>query len=163
MVEQNEVCEVFQLGKQSRLPFTANKAWRATDKLHLVHTNVCRPMKMPSLNDNMFFILFIDDSSRCCWVNFFETQVGSASSFWKFKAIVENQSCCKLMIIRSDNGSEYSSKMFEKFCDEDGIEHQLTNTYSPQQNGVYERKNRTMVDMARYLMFEKKLPKKAFG
>ena len=82
-----------------------------------------------------------------------------ACVFQKFKALVENQVDCKIKVLRSDNGTEYTSDQFEKFCFEAGIEHQLTVTYTPQQNGVSERKNRTVMEMARCLLFEKRLPK----
>ncbi|XP_022717694.1 uncharacterized protein LOC111276161 [Durio zibethinus] len=126
------VCEVCQLGKQSKLPFVINKAWRATEKLQLVHTD----------------IYFMKQKSEV------------ANVFWKFKAWIENQSGCKIKIIRSDNGTKYTSDRFNEFCEVAGIEHQLTATYTPQQNGVSERKNRTIMEMARCMLFEKNLSKK---
>ena len=79
--------------------------------------------------------------------------------FWKFKTAAETETGCKLKTIRSDNGTEYTSAQFQAFCDKAGIKHQLTNTYTPQQNGVSERKNRSLMDMARCLMIQKNLPK----
>ncbi|KAG8479813.1 hypothetical protein CXB51_029308 [Gossypium anomalum] len=75
-------------------------------------------------------------------------------------ALVENQSGCKIKALRSDNGIEYLSKKFQKLCEQAGIHHKLTIVYTPQQNGVCERKNRTILDMARCLLFESKLPSK---
>ena len=63
-------------------------------------------------------------------------------------------------MLRSDNCTEYKLDKFQKFCKDAGIEHQFTITYTPQQNGVSERKNRTIMEMARCLLFEKGLPKK---
>ena len=79
--------------------------------------------------------------------------------FKRFKMLVENECECRIKVLRSDNGTEYTCDKFDKFCEQAGIQHQLTITYSPQQNGVSERKNRTVMEMARCLMFEKKLPK----
>ena len=62
-------------------------------------------------------------------------------------------------MLRSDNGKEYTSDKFNQFCEEAGIEHQLTAPYIPQQNGVSERKNRTIFEMERCLMHEKGLLK----
>ncbi|KAA3473753.1 Retrovirus-related Pol polyprotein from transposon TNT 1-94 [Gossypium australe] len=101
----------------------------------------------------------LDESKLFCWGYFLKCKSKVVSVFWKFKAIEETQSSCKLKTLRSDNGTEYTSVMFQTFCEESGIEHQLTNTYTPQQNGVSERKNRTLMDMARCLMFERNLPK----
>ena len=69
-----------------------------------------------------------------------------------------SQANSKLKSLRSDNGAEYVSQRFQKICDDAGILHQLTTVYTPQQNGVCERKNRTVLDMARCLLFEAKMP-----
>lgn len=156
----SDVCEICQLGKLSRLPFPINKAWRATEKLQLIHTDVCGPQRTSSLNGSRYFIIFIDDLTRMCWIYFLKQKLEVAAVFWKFKAWVENQSDYKIKVIRSDNGTEYTSDKFNKFCEDAGIEHQLTATYTPQQNGVSERKNRTIMEMARCMLFEKNLPKK---
>jgi hypothetical protein len=79
--------------------------------------------------------------------------------FSNFKKMVETQCGQKIKKLRTDNGGEYTSKEFSVFCQEAGIVHQLTVPYSPQQNGVSERKNRTVMEMTRCILFEKKLPK----
>ena len=71
--EQNDVCEACQLGKQSRIKFNKN-ALRTTTKLQIVHTDVCGPMHNESLNGARYFLLFIDDFSRFCWVYFLKTK-----------------------------------------------------------------------------------------
>ena len=161
--EELPTCAAFQYGKQTRLPFPKNKAWRATQKLQLVHTDVGGPQKTPSLNDSKFYIAFIDDHTRMCWIYFMKFKSEVANIFWKFKAWVENQSKCKMQVIRSDNGTEYTSEKFNKFCENEGIEHQLTAPYTPQQNGVVERKNRTVMEMTRCLLHDKGLPKKLWA
>ena len=65
--------------------------------------------------------------------------------------------------IRSDNGKEYTNEIFDKFYEEAGIEHQLTTLYTPQQNGVSERKNRSIMEMTRCMLHEKELPKKLWA
>ncbi|KAA3466893.1 Integrase, catalytic core [Gossypium australe] len=116
-------------------------------------------MKSKSLNGNRYFILFIDDYSRFCWGYFLKYKSEVTLVFWKFKAIAKTQSSYKLKTLRLDNGTEYTSTVFQTFCEESRIKHQLTNTYTPQQNGVSDRKNRTLMDMVRCLMFERNLPK----
>lgn len=155
----SDVCESCQLGKQHRLPFPISGAWRANEKLELVHSDVCGPMSNPSLSDNKYFILFIDDFTRMTWVYFLKQKSEVFSVFKKFKALVEAQSGCKLKTLRTDNGKEYTSGDFNQFCEDLGIQHQLTVSYSPQQNGVSERKNRSVLEMARCMIFEKKMPK----
>ncbi|GKV52681.1 hypothetical protein SLEP1_g59252 [Rubroshorea leprosula] len=93
------------------------------------------------------------------WVYFMSSKAQVFSVFKKFKVLVENQSGYKIKTLRSDNGKEYTSKKFDSFCEDAGIAHQLTVPYTPQQNGVSERKSRTTIEMARCMLHEKKLPK----
>ena len=79
--------------------------------------------------------------------------------FKSFKKMVETQSGQKVKVLITNNGGEYTSKEFNVFCQEARIVHQLTSPYSSQQNGVFERKNRMVMEMARCMLFEKKIPK----
>ena len=72
-----------------------------------------------------------------------------AGVFWKFKKMVENKSGYNIQVLRSDNGKEYTLEEFNLFCEEASIEHQLTAPYTPQQNGVSERRNIYMLEMTR--------------
>ena len=107
--KNQEVCEVCQLGKQQKLPFPSKNSWRASEKLQLIHTNVCGPISEPSLNGSRYFHLFIDDYSRMCWVYFLKQKSEVADVFSSFKAMVENQVKSSIKIIRSDNGTEYTA------------------------------------------------------
>jgi len=94
-----------------------------------------------------------------CWIYFLRFKSKAASVFLKFKQWIETQSSHKVQALRSNNGKEYTSNQFNHFCEEVGIEHQLIAQYIPQQNRMSERKNYTIMEMARCLMFEKNLPK----
>ncbi|KAJ4710707.1 Retrovirus-related Pol polyprotein from transposon TNT 1-94 [Melia azedarach] len=155
-----EVCESCQMGKLHRFPFPSQAKWRATEKLELVHSDVCGPMQTSSLNQNRYFILFVDDLTRMTWVYFMNNKSQAFSCFKKFKSLAETQSGNKVKKLRTDNGKEYISNEFDKFCEDAGIQHRLTVPYSLQQNGVCERKNRTLLEMARSMLYEKNLPKK---
>ena len=95
-----------------------------------------------------------------CWIYFMKFKSEVAGICMKFKAWIENNSGCMIQVTRSDNGNEYTSDMFNSFCEEARMEHQLNVLYSPQQNGVSERKNRAIMKMSRCLLHEKNLPKK---
>ena len=84
-------CRACQQGKQSRLPFKQS-TWRATEKLKLIHTDVAGPHKTPSLNGSRYFLIFIDDYSRMCWIYFLKFKSEVAGEFWKFKQWIETQS-----------------------------------------------------------------------
>ena len=87
-----------------------------------------------------------------CWIYFLRYKSEVAEVFWKFKAHVENQSSCNIQVLRSNNGKDYVANQFQQFCVEAGIEHQFTAPYTPQQNGVNERKNRSIMEMARCML-----------
>ncbi|KAL0308644.1 UNVERIFIED_CONTAM: Retrovirus-related Pol polyprotein from transposon TNT 1-94 [Sesamum radiatum] len=145
--------------KQHKKPFPSGTSWRAKAVLELIHTDVCGPMRTPSHEQNRYFILFIDDYSRMTWVYFMREKSEVFKVFKKFKNLVEKQSGRSIKVLRSDRGKEYNNSEFNKFCEEEGIEHQTTVSYNPQQNGVSERKNRTVMEMARSMLQEKHLPK----
>lgn len=154
-----EVCEGCQLGKQKRLPFPSKDTWRAKRPLELVHTDVCGPMRTPTPSNNRYFILFIDDYSRMTWVYFLRERSEVFNIFKKFKNMVEKQSGHHIKVLRSDRGAEYTSREFNKFCEDEGVSRQLTVGYASEQNGVSERKNRTMMEMARSMLGDKGIPK----
>ncbi|CAH9134446.1 unnamed protein product [Cuscuta epithymum] len=157
--EKEGLCEGCMVGKQHRQPFPIEKTWRAKQILELVHTDVCGPMRTPSVSKNRYFILFIDDYSRMTWVYFFQEKSEVFRIFKRFKNFVEKQSGHQIKKLRSDRGTEYNSKEFDQFCEDEGMKHQLTVAYTPQQNGVSERKNRTVMEMARSMLAEKGMPK----
>nr|GMC73988.1 Retrovirus-related Pol polyprotein from transposon TNT 1-94 [Ipomoea batatas] len=128
-------CVACQYGKQVKQSFLKS-ARRVTHKLQLVYTDVCGPMRTPTLNDSKYYIAFIDDYTRYCSIYFVKFKSKIANIFWRYKTWVENQSGCRIQIIRSDNGNEYANDMFGKFCEEARIEHQFTAPYTSHQNGV---------------------------
>ena len=161
--EAKEVCEGCAIGKHHRESFPKGKAWRASTPLELVHTDVCGPMKTKTHGGNRYFITFIDDFSRMTWVYFLRQKSEVFTVFKKFQMMVERQSGQLIKVLRSDRGGEYNSKEFEKFCEDIGLQRQLTVAYTPQQNGVAERKNRTIVEMAKSMLHEKGMTHEFWG
>jgi hypothetical protein len=92
---------------------------------------------------------FTDDFSRKTEVAFLKEKSEAFEKYKEYEALVENQSGLKIRALRSDNGGEYISGAFRKYLAGRGVESQYTAPYTPQQNGVAERKNRTLVEMAR--------------
>ncbi|KAL6287822.1 hypothetical protein ACE6H2_012212 [Prunus campanulata] len=161
--EAEKVCSGCAIGKSHRSSFNKEKVWRASQPLELIHSDICGPMQTVTLGGNRYFLTFIDDHTRMCWLFFLQYKSQALNIFRKFKIMVELQCGYKIKKLRSDRGGEYTSQDFSKFCEEMGIERQLTVAYSPQQNGVAERKNRTVMEMARTMMHEKKIPLKFWG
>ncbi|CAL9022194.1 unnamed protein product [Prunus brigantina] len=156
--QMSVVCDGCMQGKQHRDSFPLESTWRASNPLELVHIDICGPMKTESLSGNRYFLLFTDDYTRMSWVYFIRNKSSALECFMKFKAMTELQSGFKIKSLRSDRGGEFLSGEFNRFCEESGIQRQLTMAYSPQQNGVAERKNRTVVEMAKSMLHEKGVP-----
>lgn len=151
-------CQVCCEGKQSRLPFSTGT--RATEMLQIVHSDICGPMECKSIGGARYFLLFVDDFSRMTFIYFLKAKSETLSYFKEFKSMVENYQNTKIKILRTDNGCEYCSNAFQGFLKCEGIIHQKTNPYTPEQNGLSERSNRTIVEKARCLIFEAELDKK---
>lgn len=153
----DEVCEGCTLGKHSRESFPHDKAWRASKPLELIHSDVCGPMRTISIGGSRYVLTFIDDFIRKTWVYFIKEKSEEYISFIMFKALVEKQREHKIKCLRFDCGGEYNALKFQNFLKENGIYHQHTTRYTHQQNGVDERRNRTILEMARSMFKSKKL------
>eukprot|EP00253_Pinus_taeda_P009530 PITA_09530 len=154
----DSLCEGCILGKQHRESFPSGKSIRAKAPLEIIHSDLCGPMQAASLAGSQYFLTFIDDFTRKTWVYFLKNKSEVFEKFRNFKALVENQSGLHIKVLRTDRGGEYISKEFLRFCRENGIHKQFTRRYTPQQNGVVERKHRTIMDMARSMLKAKHLP-----
>ena len=114
---------------------------------------------MSTIQDK-YVLTFIDDFSRYGWVYFLKLEFEVFDHFKVFKALVENQSGRRLKILRSDNGGEYVKSEFINYCEDAGIQMQHDTPYTPQQNGVAKRKNRSLKEMATCMLESKTLPPK---
>ncbi|GKV22816.1 hypothetical protein SLEP1_g32638 [Rubroshorea leprosula] len=155
----SEICEICVVSKQHCDSFPKDRSWRAKQVLDLVHSDLCGPINPTSNGGKQYFITFIDDYSRKTWVYFLQTKSEALVAFKNFKVLAENEVGISVKVLRTDRGGEFNSKEFADFCEYNGIKRQLTVAYTPQQNGVCERKNHTIMNMMRSLMSKSDLPK----
>ena len=153
-------CEGCVEGKMQRKPFKPLTHKQSKRKLELVHSDVCGPLQTESIGGSRYFVTFIDDYSRCVSVYFIKHKTEVFEKFKLFEAMVTKESGEPIMKLRTDNGGEYMSKDFQAYLTSKGIEHQLTIPHSPQQNGVAERLNRTLMESARAMLSHSNLPNK---
>ena len=145
-------CEGCLAGKMCRKPFpTVGRIW-STRKLQLVRSDVCGPMQTQSIGGAKYFVTFIDDYTRCCAVYFMKHKSEVFDKFKEFEATTTSDAGRAIGTLRTDNGGEYLSSAFQNYLKERGIRHELTVPHSPQQNGVSERMNRTLVESARSMI-----------
>ena len=126
----NPICKHCQVGKQERASFKT-KEYSSSKPLELVHTDLCGPMRIKSLQGDLYFMLFVDDFTRMCWVFFLKEKLEVLKKFKTFKILVENEIGKKLKCLRSDNGGELTSKEFNLFCENHGIKRQFSAARTP--------------------------------
>ncbi|KAL5795724.1 hypothetical protein ACOSQ2_000544 [Xanthoceras sorbifolium] len=153
------LCEDCIFGKQKKVSFAKIGKIPKAEKLELVHTDVWGPSPVSSLSGSLYYVTFIDDSTRKVWVYFLKKKSEVFDTFRKWKAMVENETGLKIKRLRSDNGGEYRDSRFREFCANSGIKMEKTVPMTPQQNGVAERMNRTLNERARSMRLHAGLPK----
>ena len=157
------LCKSCMEGKQHKLQFPKKGARRATEILELVHSDICGPMQVATHTGYLYFITFIDDYTRFCTIYLIKHKSEAFAKFQQYKSYVEKQTQQSIKILRSDQGGEYLSAEFENFLQHHGIKRETTSAYTPQQNGVSERKNRTLVGAVLSMLSYAKLPKIFWG
>lgn len=155
----SEVYEECVVSKQHRNQFPQGKSWRAKATLELVHSDICGPITPCSNGGKRYIITFIDDFSRKVWVYFLQEKSEAFLAFKSYKALVEKEVGSPIKVLRTYRGGEYCSHEFANFCETHGIKRQLTTAYTPQENGVCERKNRTIMNMVRSILSRSCIPK----
>ena len=119
--------------------------------------DLCGPSRQEGIGKENYFMLIIYDYSRLTWVSFYKEKAEAFEKFKIFKALTENQTRNRSKEVRSDRGGEFMSSVFKEFCDKHGINREYTIPRTPQQNGVVERQNRIVQQMARSMMNEKNI------
>ena len=158
-----KTCVSCLLGKQSRRAFPKATTFRATQKLELLHGDLCGPITPPTIGKNKYVFVLIDDHSRYMWTILLKEKGEAFVRFKNFKTSIEQQAETPIKGLRTDRGGEFTSSEFNIFCEENGIQRHLTAPYSPQQNGVVERRNRTMMEMTRSILKHMSVPNSLWG
>ena len=156
----NGACIGGVVGKHPERRYEKGKERRASQLIVLVHSYLIGPLSTVSYGGSRCVLTFIDDYSRFCWVYFLKLKSEVFEQLKIWKALVENQSGNRINIIRNDNGKDYVNKYLQQFCEECGIQMQHSTPYTPHQNGVAERKNRSLKEMATCMIEEKELSPK---
>ena len=151
-------CRACNLGKQTKLPFVHSETCY-NETFDLIHSDLWTS-PLESHNGFKYFVTFIDHKSRYTWIYLIKNKSETLSCFKEFVSLIENQLGKRIKILRTDNGGEYTSNVFEDYLKTLGIIHQTTCPYTPEQNGVAERKNRHILDVGRSLMFHYNVPKR---
>lgn len=151
----NFTCVDCLAGKQNRSDIPKQSQWRASGTLELIHADICGPIEPISNSEKRYLLCFIDDFSRKGWVHLLSQKSEALECFKLFKTYVEKETGECIKCLRTDRGGEFNSYEFKPFCEKEDIKRQLINAYTSHQNGVAERKNRTIMNMVRCMLIAK--------
>ena len=160
-------CVGCAVGKAHRLPFPAQASNRAARPLELIHSDICGPIEVIHVRPDgklveikWYILTFVDDYSRLLWIAITSDKSSKTvmKQFSHYKAWAERYTGFAIKAIRTDGGTEYVNADFKTFLQILGIDRQVTAAYTPQQNGVAERANRTILEAARAMLHAADLP-----
>ncbi|GKD33125.1 putative ribonuclease H-like domain-containing protein, partial [Tanacetum coccineum] len=156
--QNDHTCVACQKGKQHKASCKAKSVSSISHSLQLLHMDLFGPTSVRSLNHKTYCLVITDDFSRFSWVFFLRTKDETSGILKDFIRQIENQLNQKVKTIRCDNGTEFKNKDVIEFCGSKGIKREYSNARTPQQNGVAERKNRTLIEAARTMLADSFLP-----
>jgi hypothetical protein len=156
--QKYRICSACQAGKQVGAHHPHKNIMTTDRLLELLHLDLFGPIAYISIGGSKYCLVIVDDYSCFTWVLFLQEKSQTQETLKRFLRRAQNEFGLRIKKIRSDNGTEFKNSQIEEFLEEEGIKHEFSFPYTPQQNGVVERKNRTLLDMARTMLDEYKTP-----
>ncbi|XP_075492417.1 uncharacterized protein LOC142530464 [Primulina tabacum] len=145
------------------LPFPFKGSFESTHTFQLLHLDIWGPYNTPTYNGERYFLTIVDDFSRATWVYLLHSKLDVFPTFKAFLLLIQNQFSASVKFIRTDNGTEFFQAECTTLLNSLGIIHQSSCPYTPQQNGLVERKHRHILEAARALKLQASLPHKYWG
>jgi hypothetical protein len=152
--EKDRPCAACQAGKQVGSTHHSQNMMTTTRPLELLHMDLFEPVANLSIGGSKYGLVIVDDFSRFTWVFFLQDKSETQGTLKRFLRRAQNEFELKVKKIRSDNGSKFKNLQVEEYLEEEGIKNEFFAPYTPQQNGVVERKNMMLIDMARTMLGE---------
>jgi hypothetical protein len=148
----NQFCDTCVLAKHRRGAFPKQSKYHADKALELVHGDLYGPVKLATLGGWRYFLLLVDDATLYMWVALLAAKSEAAGAIRRIQAAAEKECGHKLKVLRTDNGGEFTAVEFATYYADEGVTRHFSVPYTPQQNGVVEWRNQTVVAMARALL-----------
>ncbi|GJW57459.1 retrovirus-related pol polyprotein from transposon TNT 1-94 [Tanacetum coccineum] len=146
------------LCKEKRSAFKSKAVPSSKGRLNLLHMDLCGPMRVASINGKKYILVIVDDYSRYTWTLFLRSKDETPEVLKDFLTMIQRNLQAQVISVRTDRGTEFLNKTLHAYFKEEGIEHQTSTPRTPEQNGVVERRNRTLVEAARTMLSASKLP-----
>jgi transposase InsO family protein len=152
--EKDKLCSACQARKQVGNTHPKKSIMSTSKAFELLHMDLFGPTTYTSIGGNKYGFVIVDDFTRYTWVFFLVDKSDMFATFKSFTKRVHNEFETTIKKVRSDNRSEFNNIRIDELCEEFGIRHQFSAKYTPQSNGLVERKNRTLIGMARSMLSE---------
>ncbi|GKB09166.1 retrovirus-related pol polyprotein from transposon TNT 1-94 [Tanacetum coccineum] len=156
--EKDHLCSACAMGKSKKKPHKPKFKDTNQEKLYLLHMDRCGPMRVASVNGKKYIIVIVDDYSRFTWVKCLRSKDEAPDFIIKFLKMIQVRLKVPVRRIRTDNGTEFVNQTLREYYEKVGISHETFVARSPQQNGVVERCNRTLIEAARTMLIYAKAP-----
>ncbi|GJW42817.1 putative ribonuclease H-like domain-containing protein [Tanacetum coccineum] len=156
--KNDQTCVACLKGKQHKASCKSKIQNSITQPLFMLHMDLFGPTFVSSLMNKKYCLVVTDDYSRFTWVFFLASKDETSGILKNFITEIENLVDKKVKIIRCDNGTKFKNKVMNEFCEKKGIKREFSVARTPQQNGVLERRNRTLIEAARTMLVDSKLP-----
>ncbi|KAM0872543.1 hypothetical protein ACQ4PT_038661 [Festuca glaucescens] len=161
--EKDRVCSACVAGKQLKKRHPIKSIITTSRPLELLHLDLFGPSHYDTLGGSKYGLVIVDDYSRYSWVFLLKSKDETYKEFIIFAKKAQRMYEAEIKAIRTDNGTEFKNYTMQEFVDDEGTKHEFSAPYTPQQNGVVERKNQTIIEMARTMLSEFKSPHKFWG
>ncbi|GKA90532.1 retrovirus-related pol polyprotein from transposon TNT 1-94 [Tanacetum coccineum] len=156
--EKDHLCSACAMGKSKKQSHKPKSEDTNQEKLYLLHMDLCGPMRVASVNGKKYILVIVDDYSRFTWVKFLASKDEAPDFIIKFLKMIQVRLNATVRNIRTDNGTEFVNQTLRDYYEQVGISHETSVARTPQQNGVVERRNRTLVEAARTMLIYAKAP-----
>ncbi|KAJ9538233.1 hypothetical protein OSB04_030966 [Centaurea solstitialis] len=157
-LSKDTLCPACEQGKMTRSSHPPRMDTNCQSPLDMIHMDLCGPMRVESLAKKKYMLVLVDEFSRFTWLEFLRVKSEAAERIIAFIKRTQVLLGRRVRKIRSDNGTEFRNAKLQSFLEEVGITHNFSAVRTPQQNGVVERKNRTLVEAARSMMAHSGVP-----
>ncbi|GKC69498.1 retrovirus-related pol polyprotein from transposon TNT 1-94, partial [Tanacetum coccineum] len=155
---KDQLCSSCEMSKAKRSSFKSKAVPSSKGRLNLLHMDLCGPMRVASINGKKYILVIVDDYSRYTWTLFLRSKDETPEVLKDFLTMIQRNLQAQVISVRTDRGTEFLNKTLHAYFKEEGIEHHTSTPRTPEQNGVVERRNRTLVEAARTMLSASKLP-----
>nr|GEW79914.1 retrovirus-related Pol polyprotein from transposon TNT 1-94 [Tanacetum cinerariifolium] len=152
------LCPSYEQGKNKKASHPPKPIPNSRQRLHLLHMDLCGPMRITSINRKRYVLVIVYDYSRYTWVHFLRSKDEAPEVIKMFLKRITVLLQSPVIIIRTDNGTEFKNQVLKEYFDSIGISYQMSSVRTPHQNGIVERRNRTLVEAARTILIFSRAP-----